>query len=142
MLAGRFDCNPSCNVVLTVPDDTVPVDVHVINDSLRLVGDRPIQPVVTQPVVTFHDFVQAQPSWMSSMLPWFENLIPMQELVQHVSDLDHLLLVSDGGAKGPCGSFGWVLGNRDGVRLARGKGMVTGHDPKSYRAEFQGFVTR
>ena len=138
MLAGRFDCNPSCNVVLTVPDDTVPVDVHVINDSLRLVGDRPIQPVVTQPVVTFHDFVQAQPSWMRSMLPWFEPLIPMQELVQHVSDLDHLLLVSDGGAKGPCGSFGWVLGNRDGVRLARGKGMVTGHDPKSYRAEFQG----
>ena len=138
LIAGRFNRQPSSNVVLEVPADAVPVDVQVINDSIRLAGDRPFLTVVTPSMDTFEHFVQAQPSWLSNMLPWFESLLPMQEVVRHASDLDNLLLVSDGGAKGTSGSFGWVLGTRDGVRLAHGKGMVTGRDPKSYRAEFQG----
>jgi hypothetical protein len=46
--------------------------------------------------------------------------------------------VSDGGAVHNCGSFGWVIGHKDGRRLAQGSGSVFGFDPRSYRAEGHG----
>jgi hypothetical protein len=55
-----------------------------------------------------------------------------------ITDLRDVILVSDGGAMDDHGSFGWVLGQQNGTRLAHGFGSVFGHDPRSYRAEGYG----
>jgi hypothetical protein len=48
------------------------------------------------------------------------------------------MLVTDGGAAENMGTFGWIIGTTDGVRLASGSGPVFGFDPRSYRAETYG----
>ena len=48
------------------------------------------------------------------------------------SDLSEVLLVTDGGAAGDMGTFGWVIGTTSGTRLAAGSGPVFGFDPRSY----------
>jgi hypothetical protein len=49
-----------------------------------------------------------------------------------------IIVVSDGGAVQNYGSFGWVIGHKDGRRLAQGSGSAFGFDPKSYWAEGYG----
>ena len=124
-----------------LPDDIIPVDIQDIADGWQISNVRfryPIPPV-PEPVQTFQEYVESRPDYESLLLLRHELLGgDIFDIGKHLKNLDNIILVSDGGALAQYGSYGWVLGTKDGKRLAQGSGAAFGFDPRSYRAEGYG----
>jgi hypothetical protein len=88
---------------------------------------------------TFSAYLNALPEHESSILTNYALLQgDAVATCALISDLQDVILVSDGGAMDNHGLFGWVLGLQNGTCLAHGFGIVFGHKPRSYRAEGYG----
>jgi exonuclease III len=123
------------------PHDGIPVDVTETTSGWRTPGIispvTPLLPTILAP--TFDAYVDQQPEHVATLLPrirWYCQ--DAYEFCTLASNLDNILLVTDGGANDAMGTFGWVIGTTSGTRLAAGSGPVFGFDPRSYRAETYG----
>ena len=120
-----------------LPSDAIPVSPKPLSDGWQI---PPICAPV-KPQTTFHNtfaaYVQDQPTHIASLLSRF-RCEDIYEFTRQSQNLSNLVCVSDGGAILNSGSFGWVIAQSDGTRLASGQGTVFGHDPKSYRSEAYG----
>lgn len=127
---------------MDLPDDCVPIDAEVIEDGYRISEYGDLAAPFSKPPIhslTFHEYLDRQQDHERCALLRFDTYgRDIHDVVLDMSNLDDILLVSDGGAAYKCGSYGWVLGTKTGRRIARGSGTVFGYDPKSYRAEISG----
>lgn len=125
----------------TLPDDAVPVDISDIDEGwymfTPLVPTGAIQDQIDCP--SFSEYVQSLPDHESLLLQRVELCSEsIFDVCKKLQALSEIILVSDGGAVDDYGSYGWVVGNLDGERIAKGSGSVFGNDPRSYRAEGHG----
>ena len=130
--------NSTTTVIL--PLDCIPVDATPISDGWRLDTYLPIlpPPSIVLPL-SFPEYIHSLPDHERCALLRHELLCSdIFSFISLVSDLSDVLLVSDGGAEGNFGSFGWTICLSDGSRLARGSGSVFGLTPGSYRSEISG----
>jgi hypothetical protein len=98
--------------------------------------------VVAPPATDFFEMLQALPYWQSSLLAhldWFNNPDSLKQLLE-CGDTLQLYLVSDGGAKGDLGSFGWALSVGRSI-LWTCMGPTFGLVPGSFRAESYGLLS-
>lgn len=102
-----------------------------MTDGLRM--SHPVMDPYTieptdQPPPSFIEHLQALPEHESVILQHFELLAgEVETMCALISQMEEVLLVSDGGAAEDYGSYGWVLGLTNGTRLAQGWGKVYGH---------------
>ena len=127
-----------------LPADVTPAEVHTGVNYYMIQNEDMIAPCIPtrRPIAaTFTDFINTQPEHVRILLA---DVTITGSCVFHLcqtqlKDLSKVLLVSDGGAiPRDRGSFGWVLANTDGTRLAKGKGVVPGFDPMSHQSELTG----
>jgi exonuclease III len=123
------------------PSDGIPVDVTETSYGWLIPGNLAFAPSIppTPPAPTFDDYINQQPEHIATLLPrinWYCQ--DAYEFCSLASDLNTIILVTDGGANDSMGTFGWVIGTTNGTRLASGSGPVFGFDPRSYRAETYG----
>ena len=99
-------------------------------------------PPATPPPTDFFDMLQALPYWQSSLLAHLDCVQSVDRLKQLLESGEKLQLnlVSDGGAKGDLGSFGWELAIGRTI-LWTCMGPTFGLDPGSYRAESYGMLS-
>jgi hypothetical protein len=106
-----------------------------------LISDPSIAPVPPPPT-DFFDMVKTPPHWQSSLLAHLDSKQHHDRLKQLLESGDTLALclVSDGGAKGALGSFGWEIAV-DREILWTCMGPTFGLDPGSFRAELHGMLS-
>ena len=124
-----------------LPEDIVPVDITDIADGWRISRPRVLHPIDPEPhpVQTFNEYIASRPDYEALLLLRYELLGgDIFEIGTMLQNLDDIILVSDGGAFAEYGSYGWVLGTKEGTCLAQGSGAAFGYDPRSYRAEGYG----
>jgi hypothetical protein len=124
-----------------LPLDSVPVDAIVHRSGWQ--SHRPMSILQnksrTRVATSFENYIDTIPDYHQPYV--FRHSLmgnDESEIIQHLSNLDKIILVSDGGAAEDYGCYGWVLSNTDGLRLATGMGPVFGNTPSSYRAEITG----
>jgi exonuclease III len=124
-----------------LPIDSIPVDITDIDVGWYMFqttnpSNPPDEP---NAFPSFSEYLQSLPDHECLLLQRYEILCDdVYDLCTNLQNISEIVLVSDGGAAFDCGSYGWVMCNQDGTRLARGSGSVFGFDPRSYRAEGHG----
>lgn len=83
-------------------------------------------------------FCLSLPVWESDLLRFQQDILTSEGIIAvlHATN-SKIYIVSDGGCKNQCGSFGWVLASEAEI-LWRGWGTARGHPMSSYRAEAYG----
>ena len=84
---------------------------------------------------TFEEFVNELPEWERDLLQNVYEFKGAPPLFECMMQDETLILVSDGGAKGKLGSFGWSLGNLQGDKYVESHGIARGAPMASFRAE-------
>ena len=125
----------------SVPSDCIPIQAMAISDGWRI--GIPLDPSPEPPLVpvpqSFEAYLSTIPDHeQKHLVRWHTYGATIQELIARIPSFDEILLVSDGGAIDVYGSYGWILSDCGGNRLAHGTGPAYGHDPNSYRAEISG----
>ena len=87
----------------------------------------------------WEEFVNSLPYWERDMLRHNEEVESDTTLAKVLSQNGKIMLVSDGGAKPPRGSFGWAISTRHKV-LWQGRGVARGVPMDSHRSEGLGRV--
>jgi hypothetical protein len=84
----------------------------------------------------WQQFVTSLPAWEQELLHNSEECEDTETTFAHQlkQRRNKLTLVTDGGAKGKLGSFGWVIGTWDKV-ICKGRGYAKGYPMDSHRAE-------
>ncbi len=123
------------------PADGIPLDCTPIFDGWRIPGNfSPSPQLHVKPIAaTFDEFINPQPEHIAALLPrirWYCQ--DVYDFCNKASDLNNILLVTDGGALETTGSFGWSIGTNTRIQQADGSGPVFGFDPRLYRAETYG----
>jgi hypothetical protein len=85
---------------------------------------------------TWQEFVRSLPEWEQDLLRESEEVADTDtSLIEEINRrTGRLYLVTDGGAAGIYGSYGWVVATKDKV-LWRGRGKAKGYPMDSHRAE-------
>jgi hypothetical protein len=129
---------------LVLPDDAVPVDISDIDEGWYMFTPL-VTTVATRDLIafpSFSEYVQSLPDHESLLLQRVELCCAsIFDVCEKLQALSEIILVSDGGAVDDYGLYGWVVGNLDGDRIAKGSGSVFGCDPRSYRAGGHGAKT-
>jgi hypothetical protein len=128
-------------IVHEQPSDGIPVGFVLTTDGWRTPGILPSAlPVPSPPfTTTFNKHIDHQPEHIAALLPcirWYCQ--DVYDFCAQESNLDQIMLVIDRGALETTGSFGWIIGTKNGKQLVAGSGLVFGYDPRSYRAETYG----
>ena len=139
-----YDCDPTAANVL-LPARASPVDVKPQTSGTWSVPVhfRNVQPPVPTPlpaVNDYHQYVTTLSTWEKSLLEGVEFLVPQQQLFEAMAR-ESAWICSDGAQVGNKASFGWVVSNQDGLRMAQCSGPCYGADPTSYRAEGYGLLS-
>jgi hypothetical protein len=145
--AHRF---PRASVIIpALPTDVVPATA-ILSPTTAILRPVPYPKMIPDPLLLeavpppldFVDMLRALPEWQSSLLAHLAPKFPHDTLKQRLEcgDKLRLYLVSDGGAKGDLGSFGWGLSIGTTV-LWTNMGPTFGVAPGSFRAESYGFLS-
>lgn len=127
-----------------LPPDAMPVDVTDTDQTYRVGpnyhrwAEPPTPPVATWQMPD-HFQTLSQP-WEQQLLGAIELLVPQDELITAMT-MAAVKVAADGSVQGSRASFGWVLSDKDGRRLARCNGPAYGAKPTSYRAEAYGILS-
>jgi exonuclease III len=132
-----------------LPSTAVPVDIRTYTPKtgqfhqFREPRGLRILPVPTPPntAATFNQYVATLPPWERALLVQNEEQHSLLSLAYCLRTGSKLFVVSDGGAKGKSGSFGWVIGTSTSTGdfiLWHGFGIAEGYAPGSFRAEGYG----
>ncbi len=135
--------------VHSLPRGVIPTSIELLTTT-AVVSPLP-QPMTTLdpkappaaiPATDFFDMLQALPFWQSSLLAHLECINNANRLHQFLESGEQLqlYLVSDGGAKGDLGSFGWELSIGKTI-LWTCMGPTFGVEPGSFRAESYGMLS-
>ena len=117
-----------------VKDRTHTYEVQFNQHSWKLPPDLPPLPW------SMTLFVEELPSWERDLLSGLELLVPQVDFINKLVAAS-VKLAADGSVQGPRASFGWVLSDKEGHRLARCNGPAYGANPTSYRAEAYGILS-
>jgi hypothetical protein len=91
------------------------------------------------PIQSFSEYILSLPEHEAVLLQRFEIFSGFVfDLCSCLQEISQIIVVSDGGGVQQYGSFGWVIGHKDGRRLAQGSGSAFGFNPCSYQAEGYG----
>ena len=125
-----------------IPEDCVPIYTETIADGVRIgqhggISQRTETPSLAS--LTFQEYLDFQHDHERSPLLRFNTFgKDIHDVIDDLREMDDIILVSDASVDNKCGTFGWVLCNKVGKRLAQGSGPVFGDNPSSYRAEISG----
>jgi hypothetical protein len=118
--------------VCVQPADGVPIDCTETSDGWRIPGVIGT-PVTSTPCIlapTFDVFIDQQPTHIAALLPrLYWHCQDVYNFCEKASDLSQIMLVTDSGAAENMGTFGWIIGTTEGLRLASGSGPVSGLIP-------------
>jgi hypothetical protein len=126
---------------MLLPEDSLPIDAFHTSDRWRITFPTSLCPPIDTPFAfpTFPEYLNSLPDHERCAILRY-NLLGSTpyDFTHALSNLDDIILVSNGGARDDYGSYGWVFSHQNGMRLAQGQGSVFRLDPKSYRAKISG----
>ena len=111
----------------TPPMDCKPIDVKKdTKESIRAIEETTQMNTMEPPT---------PPTIVDWLLGNVEETAPSPEENPMTVGMDQFKAASDGSVVGTDGTFGWVISDPEGNRLAKGLGRAFGHPMSSYRAE-------
>ena len=126
-----------------LPAAAVPVDVTerphtytVQQNYCRWVTPPP----PTLPPHDIIEYIHTLPLWEQELLGGLELLVSQAQFLDALVR-GSMMVAADGSVQGHRASFGWVMSDSDGQRLARCNGPVHGTKPVPYRAEGYGILS-
>ena len=96
-------------------------------------------PPSVAPPQDLQSLIPTLPPWEQQLLQGLALQVSLPDLFSHLQS--PILVASDGSVNEHRSSFGWVLANRDGLRLLSSRGPSPGAKPTSYRAEGVGVLS-
>ena len=141
-LFSDFDQDP-IGTVQEPPPMATPVDIKIRGTfTLQRGTYRTVQPVPPPPPtpISIMDMIDKMDEWEQHLLRDLVLLEPEPAIWTALTTME-CIFVSDGSAPEPRGSFGWILSDPDGNRLAECSGPAFGIKPNSYRTEGYGMLS-
>jgi hypothetical protein len=127
-----------------LPAAAVPVDASIPTaDAYRMefhYNQWALPPPPPVPSQELTDYASSLDLWEKTLLEGLTLLVDQTELFQALQSTN-FIIASDGSQQAHRASFGWILSNPDGHRLATCKGPCLGARPNSYRAEGYGLLS-
>lgn len=126
-----------------IPIDAVPVDADRRVESWKVsLNNRQWELPQAPPHSRWHihQYILTIPDWEQHLLRHLQLNVSQLALVQALTT-SSVLLASDGSQQEHRASFGWILSDHHGNRLATCKGPAYGAKPVSYRAEGYGILS-
>ena len=128
---------------VSLPAAAVPVDIRTLPHTWAITPNYCQWNIPTVPESTnqpaLMELHQILPDWEKPLLQGLELLVPQQQLIDEMES-QSMVICSDGSQDHHRASFGWVLSNQGGQRLAQCSGPSFGMDQTSYRAEGYGLL--